>query len=78
MKFFLIKIGYFSVIQSYLRIKKTPERVADHPGSFYHSNISLEIIILPFFMIIFLFPSISSTIEGYIPVIMIISINYYD
>ena len=44
------------------------ERLANHPARFYHSNISLEMI----------FPSISSTIGGYIPVIMIISINYYD
>ena len=34
-----------------------PERVVDHPANLYHSNISLEMIILPFFMIIFLFSS---------------------
>ena len=28
---------------------RAPERVADHPASLYHSNISLEMIILPFF-----------------------------
>ena len=55
-----------------------PKRVADHPASLYHSNISLEMIILPFFHDNFLFPSIFSIIGGYIPVIMIISINYYD
>ena len=57
---------------------RAPERVADLPASLYHLKISLEMIIFPFFMIIFLFPSISTTIGGYIPVTMIISINYYD
>ena len=47
-----------------------------------HQPLSVEDFVrndnLPFSMIIFLFSSISSIIGGYIPVIMIISINYYD
>ena len=55
---------------------RAPERVADHPASFYHSNISLEMIILAFLHDSF---SLSAYFfNNWRSVIMIIWTNYYD